>query len=419
VQERKLGKSEGDAPMRRILLSAALLVVALVLVVPAGCRKAPSGEAGNTIKIVSSLPRQGSAKGQTDTIANAIKMALEEADHKAGAFKVEYLDWDDASPSSGDWTADLETGNAERASKDADVMAYIGPFNSGAAKISMPILNRAGLLMISPANTWPGLTKKGWTPQEPGIYRPSGKVNYTRVVPTDDLQGARGAEWAAEMKVAKVYILHDNGLYGKGIADLFQARCEELKIDVLGFDGIDTKSSEGFDALMVKVKAKNPDLVYFGGTTQTKGGQLARDMANNGIKCPMMVPDGCYESSFIEAAGADNVNGRCYVTFGGAPLSKLEGSGKKFVDDYRKKYQSDPEAYAIYGYEAAKVALAAIAKAGKKDRAAVISAALGMRDFEGALGKWSFDANGDTSRSVMSGNIVRDGKFEFVKFLGE
>ncbi len=146
------------------------------------------------VKIVSSLPRTGSAKAQTDSIVNGIRIALEEAHDKCGQFDVVYADWDDATAAAGQWTAEAETANARRAAHDPDVVAYIGTYNSGAAKIAMPILNRAGLLMISPANTWPGLTKPGkGDPGEPEIYRPTGKLNYTRVVPADDLQGPLAA----------------------------------------------------------------------------------------------------------------------------------------------------------------------------------------------------------------------------------
>src|SRR5690348_5540269 len=110
----------------------------------------PKGRA-SVIHVVSSLPRTGSAKGQTDTIVNGIRMALDEADHKAGDFQIEYTDLDDASAAQGAWTAELETANADKAKGDPDCMVYIGTYNSGAAKVSMPILNRAGMLMISPA----------------------------------------------------------------------------------------------------------------------------------------------------------------------------------------------------------------------------------------------------------------------------
>lgn len=378
----------------------------------------PAQDAG-VIKIVSSLPRTGSAKAQTDTIVNGIQMAFEEAGWKAGSWKIVYEDLDDATAAEGKWTSEKEAANAEKALKDPDVMIYIGTYNSGAAKVSMPKLNAAGMLMISPANTWPGLTKPGKGDKgEPDIYRPSGKINYTRVVPADDIQGVVGAEWARKMGVKKVFIIDDREVYGKGIADLFKAQCEQIGIQVLGHEGIDAGAQE-FKGLMTGVKAKSPDLVYFGGTTQTKAGQVAKDMIAVGLDAKFMVPDGCFEDAFIKAAGAENLNGRCFITFGGLPPEKLAGKGEVFVANYKKKYGTMPEGYAVYGYEAAQVALEAVRKAGKKDRDAIRLAALGIRGFDGALGRWSFDKNGDTTLRTMSGNTVKDGKFEFVTLLGE
>ncbi|HEY3225995.1 MAG TPA: branched-chain amino acid ABC transporter substrate-binding protein [Planctomycetota bacterium] len=396
-----------------------MLSAALGLLPGAAGAVAPPPQEGGTIKVVSSLPRTGSAKAQTDTIVNGIVMALDEAGRKVGNFKIEYEDLDDATATAGQWTQEKEAANADQAIKDADVMVYIGTYNSGAAKISIPKLNRANLLMISPANTWPGLTKPGkGDPGEPDIYRPTGKINYTRVVPADDIQGPLGAEWAKKMGVKRVFILDDREVYGKGIADLFRARAEEIDLKVLGQEGIDAQAQE-FKPLMTKIKALEPDLIYFGGTTQTKAGQVAKDMIAVGLKAKIMVPDGCFEDAFITSAGAENLNGRAFITFGGLPPEKLKGKGAAFVAAYIAKYGKKPEAYAAYGYEAGNVALEAIRRAGKKDRDAIRTAALGIRNFEGALGKWSFDKNGDTTLRTMSGNTVKDGKFEFVEVLGE
>src|SRR5262249_32779719 len=151
----------------------------LILGTLSGCSSGGSTAStdANVIKIVSSLPRTGSAKAQSDTVVNGIRMALDEGDYKVGPVTNEYLSWDDATAAAANWTAEMEGANADRAAKHPDVMVYIGAFNSGASKISMPILNRAGLLMISPSNTWPGLTKPGkGDPGEPEIYRPTGKV---------------------------------------------------------------------------------------------------------------------------------------------------------------------------------------------------------------------------------------------------
>ncbi len=85
-----------------------------------------------------------------------------------------------------------------------------------------------------------------------------------------------------------------------------------------------------------------------------------------------MVPDGCFENAFIDAAGADNLNGRAYVTFGGLPPAMLTGKGAEFVENYKKTYGAEPEAYAVYGYEAAQGrARRHRARAGKKDREAI------------------------------------------------
>ena len=376
------------------------------------------GSSGNSIKIVSSLPRTGSARGQTDTMVNGIKMALEEADYKVGPFTIRYEDMDDATAIAGQATSDQESANARKAANDPNVVAYIGPYNSGVAKMSMPILNEVGLLMVSPATTAVGLTKPGLgEPGEPKIYRPTGKVNYFRVVPADDLQGNLAADWARDMGMKKVYILDDKTLYGQGLATIFDKRSKELGMTVVGRDSIDATSQE-FRSKVDDIKSKQPDLVYFGGTTQTKGGQICKELFEGGFTGKMMAPDGCMEEAFISAAGPENANDKVYVTFGGVLPKDQVGKGKEFVDKYIKKYGRSPESYAIYAYEAAKVVLDSIQRAGKKDRAAIVEACSQIKDFPGALGTWSFDQNGDTTLKTLSGSIVHNGEFEFVKLLG-
>ncbi len=373
----------------------------------------------DVIKIVSSLPRTGSANAQSSSMVNGIRMAIAEVGGKVGEFTIEYEDWDDASPQRGQWDPALESGNADRAIKDPDVMVYIGTYNSGAAKISAPKLNAAGMVMISPANTYPGLTKPGTgESNEPDVYRPSGKITYFRVVPADDIQGKVAAQWASEMGVKRVYVLHDRELYGLGIAKVFEQSAKDLGIAVVGYDGIDPKAPN-FRSLVTKIKNENVDLVYYGGTTQTQAGQIAKDLVSGGLDVKFMVPDGCYEQAFIESAGAANLNGRAFLTFGGVPARELTGKGAEFYQAYKDKYQAEPEAYAVYGYETGRVVMDALARAGTKDREAIRQAMAGISDFEGALGTWSFDENGDTTLTTMSGNGVEDGQFKFVKLLGQ
>jgi branched-chain amino acid transport system substrate-binding protein len=378
----------------------------------------PSILLAETLTIVSSLPFTGSSNLQSTSIANGVRMALTEANFKVGDQTIKYESWDDASPARGNWDPALEAANADRAIQDRSVVAYIGPYNSGAAKISMPKLNQAGLATISPSTSWPGLTKPGLgEPNEPMVYQPSGKITFFRVVPADDLQGEVSAQWAKELGVKRVSILHDGELYGRGVASVFKKSAEKLGLTVTGYDKIDPKATN-YRSLAVKLKQQSPDLLYFGGTTQTNAGQLAKDIRSAGLKIKYMVPDGCFESAFIEAAGKENLEGATYVTFGGVPPAKLTGSGKEFFERYITMYGQEPEGYAAYGYEAAKVVLAAINKATTKDRAGILNAIRETRDFKGVLGTWSFDANGDTTLKTMSGNEVRDGKFELAKILG-
>jgi branched-chain amino acid transport system substrate-binding protein len=387
---------------------------------PAATAAAPAAAAA-TVKIVSALPMTGSSLTQTQTVVNAIKQALEEVNSKAcnGAVTINYEIYDDATAAAGKWTPEQAAANANKAAADRDVVAYIGHFNSGAAQISIPILNNAGLVMISPANTYPGLTKNvpGVSPGEPDKYYPTKVRNYTRVVPADDLQGAVGARWMKSLGATKVYILDDQETYGKGIADVFEAEAKKIGLQVLGHEGWDGKATD-FRALANKIRGLNPDGIYLGGITQNNGGQLIKDLRGVGLtpdKVKIMGPDGLFESELIKAAGDAAAEG-FYVTFGGVPPSKLEGAGKTWYDNYKKKYNAEPEAYAAYGYDSAKAVIEALNKvcANVKDRKAVRDALFATKDFKGVLGTWSFDANGDTTLTDMSGQQVKAGKFEYV-----
>jgi len=369
-----------------------------------------SAFAADAVKIVSSLPRTGSANAQTTSMVNGIRMAIAEVGGKIGDTAISYEDWDDASPQRGNWDPAIEAQNADKAIADKAVVAYIGTYNSGAAKISMPKLNEAGIVMVSPANTAPNLTKPGFgEDNEPAVYRPSGKVNYFRVVPTDDVQGAVAADFAKEIGAKKVFVLNDREVYGKGVAGVFEKRAKELGLEIVGTDGIDAKASN-YKGLVTKMKQAGADLVYFGGTTQTNAGQLAKDIVAGGLKAKLIVPDGCYEQAFIEAAGVKALENRCFITFGGVEAKSLTGKGKDFYENYKKTYSNEPEGYAVYGYESTKVVIAAMqrihAAGGEITRANVLAEVAKTKDFEGALGTWSFDANGDTTNRTMSVNTV-------------
>jgi branched-chain amino acid transport system substrate-binding protein len=378
----------------------------------------PTGRS-DVIKLVSSLPHTGSAKGLSDAISNGIKMAIDDAGGRVGSFTIQYEPWDDASAATGSWDAAKEADNANKAIVDPDLMVYIGTYNSGAAKVSIPILNKAGLAMISPGNTYPGLTKKieGAVEQnEPDVYYPTGKRTYSRVVPSDELQGAAAASWAKDLGAKSVGILDDTELYGHGIAVIFGQKAKALGMSVYGPQGIDRRASD-YRALALQMKSQGVDLVFYGGITANNAGKLWQDLRSVlGPDVKLMGPDDIFQDAFIKAAGSAAEG--TFVTFGGVPANKLTGKGADFYRNYKAKYQIEPEAYAAYGYEASAAVLNAIKQAGAKDRGAILAALMSTKSLSGVLGSpWSFTETGDTTLTTMSGSTVKDGKFEFVKLL--
>ena len=169
---------EGSA---RRLAAAGCLVGALAVGVGAcggddgGGGAAPQG-GGKTLTIYSSMPLQGASGPQSRSVVNGMKLALEQNNGKAGEHPIKYVSLDNSTAQAGSWTPEATTANARKAAQDDTTAVYLGEFNSGAAAVSIPVLNEAGVPKISPANTAVGLTTKepGATPGEPDKYYPTG-----------------------------------------------------------------------------------------------------------------------------------------------------------------------------------------------------------------------------------------------------
>jgi len=411
---------------RRRGILAVLGVVAALLVVGCGGGAGGGGGGGGegpTAKIVSDLPMQGANRAQTTTMVNAIKLALQQRDYKAGDVGIEYEVLDDATAQAGQWDAAKCAENAQSAAQDEEIIGWIGPFNSGCAAVEIPILNEAGLGMISPANTYIGLTKPGGEPDEPEKYYPTGERNYARVIVADDKQGKAGVALMLDEGFETVYILDDKETYGKGLADQFQQAAEDQGIEVLGREGIDG-SAPNYRSLMNKIAEADPDAIYFGGIIENNAAQIIKDkvgagMSNNEVA--FIGPDGIFVDTLLSQAG-DSAEG-IYVTFGGLPQSELSEEGQKFVDDFESKYDEPIQPYTAYAYEAANVMLDAIEKASKEaggdvpDREAVVQQIFATEDYHGVLGTWSFDEDGDTTLTELSVQQVEGGEFTLDRVL--
>jgi branched-chain amino acid transport system substrate-binding protein len=406
-----------------------MAVLVAAVTAPADAQQCPKGK----LRIYTSWPMQGAMIPEGTGMKNGVDMAVAEAGGVVAGYCLEVVNLDDASPQTGKWDGAVEAENANKAVGDPLAIVYIGTYNSGAAKVSIPITNRAHMAQITPANTYPGLTKKaGAAPGEPEIYRPAGFVNYFRVVPADDIQGAVGAKWAKQRGAKKVFVIHDQELYGKGIADVFDATAKKIGLQIAGNEGIDFKQPDQ-KPVLTKARATGADLIYMGGVVDTGAPIVIRQMKDLGMVAArnvrFMGPDGLLEEEVLKGATCDAaMQTDMRVTFASAPFDKLKGIGATTYENYKKKYSKEPTAYALYSVEAGRIAIEGIKRAAsqldkakdmKEKREAVRQAIANIKNYDGLNGKWSFDENGDSTLETMSGfKVVKADtpvgcKFEF------
>lgn len=388
---------------KRTVFVALGLLVAVLALVAAGCG---GGGGGKTLKIVSDLPLQGSDRVQTEQMNRAIEFVLEQADYKAGDYTIEFEAFDDSTAAAGKWDEAKCAENARTYVDDESIVGVIGTYNSGCAAIIIPILNEAPLAMVSPANTYQGLTVAGPGTEagEPDKYYPTGTRNYARVVAHDLFQGKVGAAFMKnDLGVTKVFILDDKELYGKGVADAFEGAAKEIGLEVVGHEGWD-KDAPNYTALMTKIKATGADGIYIGGVSTNNGGQLIKDkvaVLGDNEKVKLLVSDGFVLSSLFDEAGADNVNG-AYGTAPTQPPDKLTGSGAEFIKAFQEREGDKPiEVYTIYAAAAAQVMLDAIARS-DGTREDIVAKLFETNLSDSVLGPFSFDENGDPAAGTES-----------------
>ena len=321
-----------------------------------------------TLVVATDLPMQGAAKDATESTNNAIKLYLEQIGNKVGDYNIELKTYDNSTAAKGAWDDATCAKNAQDHVANTNEVAVMGPFNSGCAKIIVPVLNQdpnGPMLIVSHSNTNPGLTKP-WDPGEPEKFYPTGVRNYARVISTDDYQGAAAAQFAAtELKVKKCYVINDNQTYGQGVARAFAEEAKKQGIEIVGEEAWDA-NQPNYQALFTNIKATGADCLYIGGIYDNNGGQLIKDKVkvlgdNETVKT--MVPDGFTGyPDFQKQPEAEGV----YLTFAGLDQGSLiaaGGAGAQLVEAFKAKYGKEPvSSYALYGVAGMQVILEAIAK---------------------------------------------------------
>lgn len=370
-----------------------------------------------TIQLYSSWPMSAAYEQIGGDSSESVKLAVELWGGAAGGYEIKYEALDDGvAANNGSWDGTLEAENASKAIADENCMVYIATYNSGAAEVSIPLTNEAGLAMISPANTAIQLTKENPLNPEgyPGVLYPTGERNYMRVIAADDLQGSAGANYAyASLEKRKAFVLHDNQTYGKGLSDVFQTTFAELGGEVLGFEAYDANAPE-YQALMSRIASMGPDIVYCGAIVSLNTSKLVQDMREfmpDSNEVTFMGPDGLINQAFVDGAG-DAAEG-ALLTFGGLPPDELQGPGAEWAQIMRDRLGREPDAYSSYTFQAAVVVMNAIDAAADKDRAKILDEMIHTTDFQGLAGSWSFTETGDPNTAQLTVNVVEDGVIKF------
>lgn len=350
--------------------------------------------------IATDLPLQGAGRAQLLAMQQAVQFVLEKQyNFKVGRFTVGYQACDDSTAQTGAWDPAKCSSNARAYAAERTLLGVLGTFNSGCAKLIVPILNRApggAVAMLSSANTNVGLTHNApWnSPGEPKIYYPTGVRNYARVSASDDYQGPAAADYLKLKKKKNVFIVHDNQTFGKGVAQAMQARARTLGLKIAGFVPWDAKATS-YEAIGEQIASSGADSVYLGGIVCNNGVKLIKDLrAAVGPKPVFVAPDGF--TPYSATLGAGSAAQGMVISYAGQPLSKLGPAGKKFIKDFRAyaKIKGNMPPYAVYQAQAAQVMLSAIARS-NGTRASVVKAMFATRVRNGIMGTFRFDKNGD------------------------
>lgn len=334
------------------------------------------------IKVASCSPLSGAQAGLGEFIKLGAQLAIEEAQPRFAelGFKLELAPQDDQA------TPDVGVAVAKRLVNDPAVLGIVGHFNSGVAIPSSEVYKDYHLVMVSPANTNPKVTERGYP-------------NVNRICGRDDVQGPVGAEFAVnELKAKRIFVVQDKTAYGQGIAEAFRDQVKKLGGNVVSYIGTEEKSN--FQSIILQMKVMNPDLVYLGGIYD-QGGVLVKQMREKGITATFLGPDAFDSSEFVKIAQSAS-EGTYFTTVAG-PVDQYPAA-RGFADRFKAKFGKMPESFALYAYDSANVILAALDSAirasnGKAPTRAAVCEEVRKVSLDGITGKIEFNAKGDRKSS--------------------
>ena len=384
---------------RRLGLAALASAVSLL----AGCGSvvSPSETTGNQLTVYSALPLEGPNAGIGREIEGGEKLALSEAGGRVGSYRVSYASLDDVNPRNGQTSPGESATAAKQAAQDTSTIAYIGDYSSAATAVSLPLMNEAGILQVSPASPYAGLTASHDAGQdEPERFYPSGKRTFVRLSPGDPVQAAAQARLMRALGVHSVYVLDDQDPFQIPLASLVGERATAAGVALAGHDSIPTTAGTNFSGEVEKILASHVQAVFLAGGPGPGTAALWKRLHRADPQLLLLGPSSLATEEFTSVIGT--AGDQTYLTTPLLARSVYPPSAQRVLAAYRKQFHAEAGPSVLYGYEAMSAILAAIRGAGVhgNDRPDVVKAFMATHDRDSVLGRYSVLGNGETTLSV-------------------
>ena len=397
-----------------------LAALAAVVVAVAGCGgvdvSGASETAGNQLAVYSSLPLQGPAASISAEIVNGERLALAQARGHIGSLKVGYVSLDDANPQTGEVDPGATSTDAKTAAQDTSTIAYLGEYGSEATAVSLPLINAAGILQVSPGSPYIGLTSSLDAGQdEPERFYPSGRRNFGRLQLGDQAQAAAQAQLMRSLGTHKLYVIDDQNPFEIPLAELVAGEAEHLGISVAAHDSIVTTPGSVFSGEVEKVQRSGAQAVFFAGGGGAGTVALWRALHRADPHLLLLGSSALDNEAFVSSLGAAGAS--TFLTTPVLAPSEYPLAASRVLDDYRRQFGGRPGANALYGFEAMSVVLDAIRRAGARgnDRQSVIDSFFATRNRDSVLGRYSMQPDGETTLSRYGSDSVVDGHARFYR----
>ncbi|MDE1950012.1 MAG: branched-chain amino acid ABC transporter substrate-binding protein, partial [Burkholderiales bacterium] len=274
---------------------------------------------------------------------------------------------------------------------DEKVNGVIGHLNSGTTIPASKIYSDAGIPQISPSATNPKYTHQGY------------KTAFRVVADDSHLGGTLGRYAVKELHGKSIAVIDDRTAYGQGVADEFEKGVKSVGGSVVGREYTNDKATD-FTAILTKIKAEKPDVIFYGGMDAVAGPML-RQMKQLGINSKFMGGDGICSTDLPKLAAGTIADGQVICAEAGGIDPKDAAQVKEMADfraRFKQKFGVAVEEYAPYVYDSVNVMVAAMVKAGSADPAKYLPVLAKTTNYHGVTGNISFDQNGDIKNPALT-----------------